>query len=481
MGSFERFASFRQELVEKLRRQVFGPSENDAADALTERLSVSPLQLYATGVLFPQKLRQDLLEDSPEANTAEEGHVVDVEPPVEPPVEPTIDRRRHDNDTGSDSTSSEREPLNLANEYSPSATGISFRLASPVPLVARITYGVYEAIKTVEPHPRAGDVGLDGETYPPTLEATRYQRIHFDREVRLALGSHIGALPPIDVGDGRGLYLHVTVRQRLDGTTVVSTMLVNHQSATSTAVPSYEDAFFQVAISVGHENGDAVFLPIDRNASGAEGDPELASMDLLYRHRRAFALGHGAAGDWNRNERLSEDGRTDMVRSAPIPTYELKPIKPRETAFRTGAELKLSMAFLHDGGGQPDVNGVIVAELENLAGDYRLWIEQQETMAREAKSPLDEAAASNLDYCRRCHARILRGIHILKSDNAAMLAFRLMNKAMLISTASFSHATASHRFPYSRTDYIWKGQQVAAVSTRIHSDERRFNGRSERP
>jgi hypothetical protein len=61
----ERFAShrsFRASLVQLLRRQLFGPSIGDGDGDLVELLTVSPLQLYATGVLFPQRLVQNLLE-----------------------------------------------------------------------------------------------------------------------------------------------------------------------------------------------------------------------------------------------------------------------------------------------------------------------------------------------------------------------------------------------------------------------------------
>src|ERR1700730_13591705 len=76
----ERFVdhrNFRASLVQLLRRQVFGPSIGDGDGDLDELLTVSPLQLYATGVLFPQRLIQNLLEGGAEPTGGAETDSVD--------------------------------------------------------------------------------------------------------------------------------------------------------------------------------------------------------------------------------------------------------------------------------------------------------------------------------------------------------------------------------------------------------------------
>src|ERR1700679_2762672 len=129
MKAFIEHEKFRDSLLRDLEHQIFGPSPDDKEQLQQEVLSVSPLQLYATGVLFPQKLQQNRLED---------GEVEDSKPDSNIVAEDLLDTQsdgikstRSGNVADQGSSTEEQEPLNLANEFSPSATGISFRLNSP--------------------------------------------------------------------------------------------------------------------------------------------------------------------------------------------------------------------------------------------------------------------------------------------------------------------------------------------------------------
>lgn len=423
---YQAYKEFRSQLLRDLRRQLFGPTPNGEQEDLGETLSVSPLQLYGTGILFPQRLSQNLLEDS-----------VEREPPApldgDLPNLPGLETGRR-TATPDDTTGDDREPLNLANEFSPSASGISFRLKQPARLVFVISYGTYELIRVHEPHPRAGSTGADGRAFPETREVPAYQRTHHEQAVEIEIGRTKGSLEPISVeGSSEALKLHLTVRERSDHTLVVSAMLVNHRMTGPSAPPSCDDVFCQVSLTVRHADGDAVFLPIDRSLGSAGNDQETAGMDLLYRHRRAFALGHGAAADWTRDESLSERGSTDMVRSEAIPTYELMPIKPREEAFKKNQTLNLSLSFLCDADDQSNPEQAIISALEILANDYEVWISDQEAESKSFATPeLKKSAEINLGHCRYCLKRIRRGIQTLAREPRAMMAFRLMNKAMLL-------------------------------------------------
>jgi len=140
MDRFGSHENFRSGLVEDLRRQLLGPISQDSDEDKREVLSISPLQLYATGVLFPQRLPQDLLEDSKDREIAEGSEADDSELSN---VKLDEGKSRHGSYADEGLTSIEREPLNLANEFSPSACGISFRLQQPADIIVELSYGTY--------------------------------------------------------------------------------------------------------------------------------------------------------------------------------------------------------------------------------------------------------------------------------------------------------------------------------------------------
>jgi hypothetical protein len=428
-----RFASrraFRAGLVDMLRRQVFGPCGEDGVESLAEVLTVSPLQLYATGVLFPQRLVQNLLESAEAVGQGDEAEMIEGD--FESVSIKTEGKRASGGASDRGESSAEAEPLNLANEFSPSACGISFRLDGPGSFVARVTYGTYLPTKTEEDHPRAGQTGADGTVFPSTREVPAYKRRHHEYLVPIDIGARVGALPMIALDpEDDGIGLHVTVRPRADGGYVVSGMAVNRRKASAAGACLNEDAYFQVGVEVKEASGRPAFLPIDRDEGSAPDDDELTSLELLYRHRRAFALGHGVAGDWNRSEEQSIAGRTDKVMSAALPTYELQPILPREQGVGH-AELQLSMSYLYDAGGRDEPEPAIVEALKALAQDYGQWIEDTAEQAETFEPVLRGAAEKNLGKCRECLDRMAVGIEILRTNPQAMLAFRLMNRSMLI-------------------------------------------------
>lgn len=431
--------AFRDNLVASTIRQLFGPLPTDAPADQTETLTISPLQLYATGVLFPQKMPQQRLEDTADPTTEDEREI--LETVVDGPVVES-QGRLSDADGVED-----REPLNLANEFSPSAAGISFALGEPRRLVVQATWATYASATIEEAHPRAGQVGLDGRPFPATRRTQAWRRVPAAREVELPPPAALGTQPSIALDPDGLLTLRTTVRARSDGRLVYSCMLVNERRARGAAAPSCAEVFFQVGLKVVGGEGAAVFRPIDRSVGDAPDDPELASMEMLFRHRRAFALGHGTAGDWNRDETLSETGAVDWVAAVAVPSYEVKPIRPRRQPFRSGAPLKLSMGFLFDAGGL-DPKTAVPAAMHELAADYEAWIVEQENEAGRLEGVLRQAADDNLANCRACLERIRRGVLLLEREPTALLAFRLMNKAMFVQQHHSRLKRRDHEAPY---------------------------------
>jgi hypothetical protein len=470
MTDFSVYREFRDAMIEQLERQLFGPKRDAEETQSREQLSVAPLQLYATGVLFPQKSLQNAIED--DDGGVEAATDVDVGDLETIELEDRGDRRDRG---GGEAGDGEREPLNLANEFSPSALGISFRIAAPADIRVVISYGVYHGVKIRREHPRAGEIGADGKPFPDYIDGQGYQRTPYVFEHVIRVGEHPGVLPPIPVaGEGHALKLHVTNRRRTDGSIVVSLMAVNHHQTDGAQHPRNEDAFFQVELTATDIRAKPIFLQIDREFAEAPDDPEIESMNLLYRHRRAFALGHGVAGDWNRQEALSESGCTDRVSSAAVPTYELKPIRPREEPYAPSSGLALSMSYLYDADGASTPNVSIASSLRALAADYDAWIVDQEAQIGALPEPMKAPAARNLSNCRHCLDRMRAGVELLETDADAMKAFRLMNRAMLIQqvhTKTFPRRALGSPMPAVPPDYAdddvrrrkWRPFQLAFI------------------
>jgi hypothetical protein len=437
LDRFTDHTSVRSYLVERMRLEIYGPTADDSEEVQNHFLPVSPLQVFATGVLFPQKVRQEFLEDE-----ADDTDSTDSEAEGEGEGEGEGDFRDSINmDTkfskgrgkGGPDDQPDEEPMNLANEFSPSAAGVSFRLEQAVPITISLGFGVYAKEKRTVPHRRAGKKQADGVTdYPATQEIDVFQRKQKSFELPVIIPNEPTVLPRIAVPEtNEKLSIHVTVRNGQGMSKVVSVMAVNERNEIEDKNPKYDECFYQVGLTVRASDNADCFAPIDREAGRTTID-DIVSMDLLYRHRRSFALGHGCAGDWERDETKSERGAVGYVKSSALPVYDLKPIRPRESAYDETKSLNLSMRFLYEGSGSGDPKNEVLAALNELADDYESWITDTRNASGSLDGKLKGAAERHLENCDSCLERIKAGIAVLENDEQAMLAFRLANLAMLM-------------------------------------------------
>ena len=376
----EGFKKARLKLVESLRRELIGPGKDDPDELRCEELDVSPLQIYGAGVLFPRRQLQECLEGGAEADDSK-----DSVPLGEEEIEDAEDEDLKVNDGGernagvtAPDSRIEDQPLNLANEFSPSAVGITFCQTGAKLLTVDVSFGTYEGISHSEPHPRAGQNRADGTPYPAVREFTLYRRTPRKESLALPLdfreeSSVVLCVPDTD----DALRVHATLRSSNADESVISVMLVNYHQTTGRGTSAYRDCFFQVEMEVRDPAGRNVFVPIERPA-GNSLPGELASLSLLYRHRRTFCLGHGCAGNWHRGHDIDSTGMTDRVSTATIPTYEVQPVQAREEPFHV-KRLDLSMLALSDGvaADETDIERAILERLNQLCSDYEAWIEDQ--------------------------------------------------------------------------------------------------------
>jgi len=480
MAELEKYKKHRKHLVDSMSRELFGPDQNSPEDQQNEELEISPLLIYGAGILFPKKQPHERLEGHAEEADAEPENLLDDEN-----SENDLDQVPEINDGGNVTSTSvatdagiEEQPLNLANEFSPSALGITFKVQGTPQLETKISFARYDTVQKKEAHPKAGEQKLDGTPYPDHLTKTIYQRI--PRLETIKVSTDFNDSPNLKIpipGTEDLLKLHATLRSKQNHEPVISLMLVNHNELAGTTETAVKDTYFQIEFEVADSDGKAIFVPIEIPI-GNSVPSEIASLDLLYRHRKTFSLGHGCAGDWHRSNEVDQSQRTNRVSTATIPCYEVQPIEAREKPFSVKA-LDLSMYVLSGGDKETDERKTdikIINSLEQLCLDYELWIKEQTGVAENLDAGHSETADKHLGLCRECLNRMREGVRLLASDDPKpLMAFKLANRAMLMQQIHTNLDTRNYgsEYPVIPDDYTdfkrkWRPFQLAFILMNIN-------------
>lgn len=379
---------YRQALVEFLQRDFVGP-----AHGIDEALEEPPAIRYLAGVLFPQ----ESMTNESEAVAGVEGEVASDEGEQPIDLEATEVEFKPGAREVKEAQDIYDDGVTLANQYRPSALALSFLLNPPEGgLVVEVSAAVYESrTEKVEGH-----------------ERTTWCR----RPLAIApLGVDPTAKPIQDLKVVPDLHLRVVSRPRAGREQLVTLSVYNR------ARGQRGPTFFQVGLSVRARDGQPVFVEY-RNLESRTEDPEELALELLYRERRVFAIGHGCAAEWTPNggELATE------LRTATVPAVEVAPIVPRASGDRY-----LSMQFLMGGcGGDPDLE--IPEALHEFCREYEQWIDRLEARTEAVTDRLRAVARLHVEQCREALGRMLSGIELLESDRRSMHAFMAMNRAMLM-------------------------------------------------
>lgn len=221
--------------------------------------------------------------------------------------------------------------------------------------------------------------------------------------------------------------------RKLDGDWVVSLFLVNTQ-LTSSKRPKDDELVFQPQLVVAAPGGAAVFRKRPRLRSGADGGGEgVASfeeqrrLEMLYRRRVEFAVGHGVAVDAavDAGDPTKAIGLVTRV----TPTHDV-PVTTPPTAedIPALADVLLDMKALAE---TPDA--ALLASLRALTTAYGNWIASNQSRVDgklDGLEPFEAVAQDALKSCREAQTRIEAGVRVLQDDPKAMRAFRFANQAM---------------------------------------------------
>jgi ribosomal protein L24E len=159
-------------------------------------------------------------------------------------------------------------------------------------------------------------------------------------------------------------------------------------------------------------------------------DEEREALEMIYRRRVEFAVGHGVsvhATPWT-----DDPERAVEVRTIVLPRYEVSVTETPGTApedrpamDRLVSDGSLDMLRLAE-----MERGDLVATLGTLAEDYAAWIGERRSRIGIDVQGFDSSASAALDRCESILQRLREGIGVLESDEAALEAFRFANRSM---------------------------------------------------
>jgi hypothetical protein len=414
----------REDILKYIKKELIGPDpikphvQKNGEEIL---LNEPPRLRYGTAVLFPRTIPFEKVD----SNSADEKTVLDTienDPSTDDPVQAppsSIQEKSFKEKEGFE------EEIGLANSFLPSAMG--FSCFSKVPKTGfniKVNVAVYE----IRDYTYQKE-----EEHPVTRRA--YFRIPLDQEFILKskeIPLHSGKSFDTFLVDknGKKLNLKLNVRNRTHGVSSTSGIhlltftLINLNSGGTENIKN-EDCFFQVSFSV--NANEKCFSPYKVAASKSDKNDE-KSNHLLFRKKKTFAVGHGCSPKWDDNATEF----TSSIIAETIPTYEIKPIVPRELE-----NVPLNMFELSDLSKKD-----ITENLLKLNSEYETWINKQEEIAKtELEEEYQEAAANHLRGCRYCLTRMKDGVELLKSNKKVNRAFRLMNRAMLLQQLHYSIET----------------------------------------
>lgn len=294
------------------------------------------------------------------------------------------------------------ELINLSNAYQQSAISMTAAVSDGDTVVVNVSAGMYSSIKVADP-----ETGVEHVKYPrvPLIwnnngdpidlpdESTgikKYRVKHGEQETRLVFA--------------------ITYRYKYDGYSLYTFTLQNDLIC-ETSIRD-EDCYFQVQFDLISEQGFSPMPETEKLTS----DNDYLSNQMLYRNIKTYAIGHGCAAKWDENEFPVKKLATSI-----FPMYEIKPIVPSKIDG-----VSLEMYKMSDLGSKEET----ISELSAMCEKYAAWING---LSERVSTINDRGTATmHIENCRRCLKRMEEGVELLKNDADILLAFQLMNRAMLL-------------------------------------------------
>ena len=410
----------RASLMDDIARDLVGPSDPDEVEEIND----PPITRYVCGMLFP--------EDAPP-----EGGELDI-------------------DEDDDADESHRADPGIARAASrfPSTCGITFAVDTSE--TASLTFAASAA--RYVPLDKDGEVADATTLKRDKLLAARWRRLPLEiPPVALPVDKAADIEQPL--ADGLSLFVRIR-RPDADGVSAVTAVLRNRLESEESKTRDAQ-VFLQVKLSVKGDGDGGPGAFVDRTHMGASvDDDELASSRLLYRHSRAFAVGHGCSAKWTTqagNPSRAQKVETEFVPSARVAASQSNP----DISCKA-----LSMSFCATATKED-----LTAGLRDLVAGYEAWASAQREASSHLASEYLETADRHLSDCERVAARMNAGVDHLETDDHSRFAFKLANQAMLSqrSRTDWQRTGSPGESPSEDEDHFWRPFQLGFLLLCIES------------
>lgn len=324
-----------------------------------------------------------------------------------------------DGDEGEEGTPESGVPA--GSTYFPSSMGLSFVVSTRAKeIIVEAEWGQYLRAKSTVQKKKDGS------------EANVWQR-HPVVAPPLSLALKDGVVNPTALHTDHPLVqLQGRMRQTADGWVVTLFMVNQQEERTRRGEPKDEVWVFQPKLRVHGVDSQPIFVQrksskADLSKMDALTREESETLEMLYRHQREFAVGHGISVHATLPEPLAE--HATQVETEWVPRFEVPQQTPRSAADDENLDgVVMDMKEL----AELPKSGLI-ASLRHIETAYRVWIKMEAaklTLSAEKLAGHEDAAKRAVERCTRSLQRIKAGIDLIEKDALAEEAFRFANRAM---------------------------------------------------
>lgn len=423
------YAAHRSEWLKWLKKQLQGPPEKQSQEQGNPCLvGISPLERYPVAVLYPviagegiDVAEDDFMDNWQEGETVSPG--------------------------GTDNTKEEATTTKIKRYIPPSSVGFSFFVPSR-------TWSVQVRFSAVCYKENNSRDEVSGQ-----YKKVVYERIKLggdEQALNVNQAGRFDVMPETANGANYRAAIDVRCRPHKNGTLLTVSLINTRHVNTALKAEDFrrqeiECALFETQLDCWIEDGEVGDYP---GVAYSLLDDEQQELALQYQHKKIYAVGHGAAVDWE----LNEAGKVRQIFTDFLPQVEV----PQMTANVLGNDSPvLSMEFLGQCRQAPTQ---VLDELEQFVDGYGRWVQGQCAVPISASQ--QAAAARIVGRMQIAIKRMQGSINTLRHDKLACKAFAYANQVMLAQMQQADRCAGRSR---NVSAYCWRPFQLAFMLTALQS------------